>query len=226
MFKSSTFIFCLSTNLHIVKKGLLTFMIYSLSGTVTEKSSDYIVISCAGVGYYVSVPQRINAQLSPIGKDATIYTVMNVTENDVALFGFDDIESRKMFLLLTSVSGVGPKAGLAILSALNCAQIALALSSANYKAFTAANGVGPKLAQRIVLELKDKVGKGLVQSDTSGIQSGEFASAASDVSQAMAALMALGYTAGEANAALANIDTTLPTAEIIRLALQNIGKRG
>ncbi len=200
-------------------------MIYSLNGTITEKSSDYIVISCAGVGYFVSVPQRINAQLPPVGKETTIYTVMNVTENDVALFGFDNIDSRKMFLLLTSVSGVGPKAGLAILSALSCEQITLALSGANFKAFTAASGVGPKLAQRIVLELKDKVGKGLTQSDMQGALTGGNANIGNDFSQAMAALTGLGYTAAEASAALANIDQTLPVSEIIRIALQNIGKR-
>ncbi len=198
-------------------------MIYCLTGKIVEKSLDSAVIDCGGVGYLVSVPASTSAALAAVGQNTTVYTVMHTSENDISLYGFSDTETRSMFIMLTSVSGVGPKAGLAIVSALKCSQIVMAISAGDHKTFTAANGVGPKLAQRIVLELKDKVGKGLV--DTSGATIAVASAQASGSAQAMAALLGLGYTAAEAAAALADIDPTLPTAEMIRLALQNIGKR-
>lgn len=198
-------------------------MIYSLHGTLLEKTPDEAVIECGGVGYLVAIPSTAAGALPAIGETCTLYTYMNVTETDVALYGFADRESKQMFILLTSVSGVGPKAGLSILSVLSCQRILLAISGGDHKTFTAANGVGPKLAQRIVLELKDKVGKGLAGS----ISLSDFspaAPAAGSVGQAIAALTGLGYTGAEAAAALNGLDTALPTAELIRLALQSIGR--
>ena len=200
-------------------------MIYCLTGTLLEKTPDEAVISCAGVGYMVAIPSSTAGALPAVGQECTVYTYMNVTENDVALFGFADKESQSLFKTLTSVSGVGPKAGLAILSAMAPQNIVLAISAGDHKAFTVANGVGPKLAQRIVLELKDKVGKGMA----GGISLSDIASAASptatgSVAQAMAALTGLGYTGTEAATAVASIDASLPTAEIIRIALQGMGK--
>ncbi len=200
-------------------------MIYCLTGKLIEKSSDFAVISCGGVGYYVYIPSTTAGALGAVGEETTLYTHMNVTENDVSLYGFSDAQSRVLFLLLTSVSGVGPKVGLAILSALKNTQILTAVSSADHKSFTAANGVGPKLAQRIVLELKDKVAKHAYgNAIEQGIEIEHNTN--TNMAQAMAALTGLGYTAAQAASALADVDTTLPTSEIIRLALQSIGKRG
>ena len=200
-------------------------MIYCLTGTLLEKTPDEAIISCAGVGYMVSIPSSTAGALPAVGKECTVYTYMNVTENDVALFGFADKESQSLFKTLTSVSGVGPKAGLSILSSLAPQSIVLAISAGDHKAFTVANGVGPKLAQRIVLELKDKVGKGMAGginlSDLAAVSS---PGAAGSMAQAMAALTSLGYTGTEAATAVANIDASLPTAEIIRIALQSMGK--
>lgn len=131
-------------------------MIYSLTGKILKKTLDTVVISCAGVGYAVQVPLTTAESLPAPGREGTVYTVMNVTENDVSLYGFATEEQRSCFKMLTSVSGVGPKAGLAILSIMTPERVALAASSGDHKAFTKANGVGPKLAQRIALELKDK----------------------------------------------------------------------
>ena len=136
-------------------------MIYCLTGKILKKTLDTVVISCAGVGYAAQVPTTTAEALPAAGHEATLYTVLSVSENDVALYGFASEDQRACFKLLTSVSGVGPKAGLAILSILTPEKVALAASSGDHKAFTAASGVGPKLAQRIALELKDKVGKGL-----------------------------------------------------------------
>jgi Holliday junction DNA helicase RuvA len=197
-------------------------MIYSLTGKVLEKTLDRVVLSCAGVGYEVNLPAGVAGALAPVGGEATVYTCLNVSENDISLFGFPDPESRKIFLLLTGVSGVGPKVGLAILSVLSPKRIVLAISAADHKAFTAASGVGPKLAQRIVLELKDKVGKGLVGSVELGDLAVPAAVPAAGMAQAMAALAALGYTQSEAAAALNQLDASLPTEELIRQALRQM----
>lgn len=198
-------------------------MIYSLTGTLVEKTLNEVVIECGGIGYLVSVPVSSSGTLPAVGSKTTLYTYMNVTENDVALFGFTSLDERKMFKLLTGVSGVGPKVGLAILSALSPEAIVLAVSAKDHKAFTAANGVGPKLAQRLVLELKDKVAKGFEIGEISLGDVAQTAQATGGAAQAVAALVSLGYTQSEAAASVAKIDAALPVAEIIRLALQGMG---
>jgi holliday junction DNA helicase RuvA len=199
-------------------------MIYSLNGEVLEKTPDSVVIECGGVGYTAQIPQSASGAICAVGEKCRIYTFMNVSENDVSLYGFADKESRSMFMMLTSVSGVGPKAGLAILSAMQPEKIVLAISAGDHKAFTVANGVGPKLAQRIVLELKDKVGKGLANGISFSDIQASGAVPTGGVQQAVAALVSLGYTGTEAAQAISKIDASLPTAEIIRIALQAMGK--
>ena len=137
-------------------------MIYCLTGKIVKKSMNAVVLSCGGVGYYAQCPASVAGALPGVGKEATIYTVMSVTENDVSLYGFATEQQQACFEMLTAVSGVGPKVGLAILSVMEPDRVALAISAGDHKAFKAASGVGPKLAQRIVLELKDKVAKGFV----------------------------------------------------------------
>ena len=202
-------------------------MIYCLNGKLIKKTLDMVVISCAGVGYQVLVPASVAAALPAVGGEAMLYTMMNVTETDVTLFGFATEEQQTCFKMLTAVSGVGPKVGLAILNVLSPERIALAVSAGDHKAFTAANGVGPKLAQRITLELKDKVGKclaeGLSLGDVGGM--GAPAAAGGALSQAIAALTSLGYSAGEAAAAVAKLDESLPVEEMIKLALRGMARR-
>ena len=202
-------------------------MIYCLNGKIVKKSLDSVVVSCAGVGYMVQMPASAAGALPGVGGEATIYTVMNVTENDVSLFGFATEEQQTCFKMLTGVSGVGPKVGLAILSVMTPDKVALAISSGDHKAFKAASGVGPKLAQRITLELKDKVGKGLTDggitlSDVSAAAAGTGAA-----SQAISALVTLGYSQSEAALAISKLDASLPVEELIRLALRGMamGKR-
>lgn len=202
-------------------------MIYCLNGKLVKKTLDMVVISCAGVGYQVLVPASVAAALPAVGGEAMLYTMMNVTETDVTLFGFATEEQQTCFKMLTAVSGVGPKVGLAILNVLSPERIALAVSAGDHKAFTAANGVGPKLAQRITLELKDKVGKGLAEGlslgDVGGM--GTPAAAGGALSQAIAALTSLGYSASEAAAAVAKLDESLPVEEMIKLALRGMARR-
>ena len=202
-------------------------MIYCLSGKIVKKSMSAVVLSCGGVGYYAQCPASVAGALPGVGKEATLYTVMSVTENDVSLYGFATEEQQACFEMLTAVSGVGPKVGLAILSVMEPQRVALAISAGDHKAFKAANGVGPKLAQRIVLELKDKVAKGFVDGisleDVAGAASGEPASQSS--AQAIAALVSLGYSQSEAALAISKIDATLPVEEIIKLALRGMAGR-
>ena len=202
-------------------------MIYCLTGKIVKKSMSAVVLSCGGVGYYAQCPASVAGALPGVGKEATLYTVMSVTENDVSLYGFATEEQQACFEMLTAVSGVGPKVGLAILSVMEPQRVALAISAGDHKAFKAASGVGPKLAQRIVLELKDKVAKGFVD----GISLENVAGAASDApasqssAQAIAALVSLGYSQSEAALAISKIDATLPVEEIIKLALRGMAGR-
>ena len=198
-------------------------MIYCLTGKIIKKSLSAVVLSCGGVGYYTQCPASVAAALPGVGKEATLYTVMSVTENDVSLYGFATEEQQACFEMLTAVSGVGPKVGLAILSVMEPDRVALAISAGDHKAFKAASGVGPKLAQRIVLELKDKVAKGFVD----GISLEDVAGASADTpaSQAIAALVSLGYSQSEAALAISKIDATLPVEEIINLALRGMAGR-
>ena len=202
-------------------------MIYCLTGKIVKKSMSAVVLSCGGVGYYAQCPASVAGALPGVGKEATLYTVMSVTENDVSLYGFATEEQQACFEMLTAVSGVGPKVGLAILSVMEPQRVALAISAGDHKAFKAANGVGPKLAQRIVLELKDKVAKGFVDGisleDVAGAASGEPASQSS--AQAIAALVSMGYSQSEAALAISKIDATLPVEEIIKLALRGMAGR-
>ena len=202
-------------------------MIYCLTGKIVKKSMNAVVLSCGGVGYYAQCPASVAGALPGVGREATIYTVMSVTENDVSLYGFATEEQQACFEMLTAVSGVGPKVGLAILSVMEPQRVALAISAGDHKAFKAASGVGPKLAQRIVLELKDKVAKGFVD----GISLEDVAGASADTqasqgsSQAIAALVSLGYSQSEAALAVSKIDAALPVEEIIKLALRSMAGR-
>ena len=202
-------------------------MIYCLTGKIVKKSMNAVVLSCGGVGYYAQCPASVAGALPGVGQETTLYTVMSVTENDVSLYGFATEEQQACFEMLTAVSGVGPKVGLAILSVMEPQRVALAISAGDHKAFKAANGVGPKLAQRIVLELKDKVAKGFVDGisleDVAGAASGE--PATQSASQAIAALVSLGYSQSEAALAISKIDATLPVEEIIKLALRGMAGR-
>ena len=202
-------------------------MIYCLRGKIVKKNMNAVVLSCGGVGYYAQCPASVAGALPGVGKEATIYTVMSVTENDVSLYGFATEQQQACFEMLTAVSGVGPKVGLAILSVMEPDRVALAISAGDHKAFKAASGVGPKLAQRIVLELKDKVAKGFVD----GISLEDVAGASADTqasqgsSQAIAALVSLGYSQSEAALAVSKIDAALPVEEIIKLALRSMAGR-
>ena len=196
-------------------------MIHSLTGKVIEKSLDEVVISCGGVGFSVAVPQTAQGAIAPVGEQTTLYTCLNVKEDALDLYGFATKQEQRAFKILTTVSGVGPKAGLAILSALTPDRIALAVSAGDFKAFTAAQGVGPKLAQRIVLELKGK----FTDTTVGGVEIEDIShtvSAGGNVSQAVSALVALGYTQSQAAVAVSKLDADADVQTLIKQALKLI----
>lgn len=199
-------------------------MFYYLNGVVAEMEANLAVIDCGGVGYACATTNYTLSQLKK-GERAKLYTYMNVREDAVELFGFATQSELHSFKLLLGVSGVGPKAALSILSANTPANLAMAVVMGDEKALTAAPGIGKKIAQRIILELKDKLAK--EQPSFSGDTGAILPVAVPDdkVREAGAALAVLGYSASEVAAALKGIDMdALPLEEIIRQALKRMVK--
>ncbi len=199
-------------------------MIYSLNGILAENSNDTLVVVCGGIGFRVSVPLPTAAGAPAVGENCQLYTHFHVKEDGMELYGFLDKSSRSVFKMLISVSGVGPKAALSILSMMSVDKVLLAISASDHKAFTACQGIGPKTAQRLVLELKDKVGglaEGLSIEDVANVSS-MMPAATSATTQAVQALVALGYSQSEAASAIAKLDGTLSVEELVRGALQSM----
>ena len=199
-------------------------MFYYLNGVVAEMEANLAVIDCGGVGYACATTNYTLSQLKK-GERAKLYTYMNVREDAVELFGFATQSELHSFKLLLGGSGVGPKAALSILSANTPANLAMAVVMGDEKALTAAPGIGKKIAQRIILELKDKLAK--EQSSFSGESGAILPVAVPDdkTREAGAALAVLGYSASEVAAALKGIDMdALPLEEIIRQALKRMVK--
>lgn len=200
-------------------------MFYYLNGIVAAIEPNLAVIDCGGVGYACATTNYTLSQLKK-GERAKLYTYMNVREDAVDLFGFSSQSELHSFKLLLGVSGVGPKAALAILSTNTPANLAMAVVMGDEKALTAAPGIGKKIAQRIILELKDKLVKEQASfgPDTGG--SVPLTVLPNDkAKEAGAALAVLGYSGSEVAAALKGIDIdTLPLEEIIRQALKRMVK--
>ena len=201
-------------------------MYYYLSGTVAHIEPFLAVIDCGGGGYACRTT-RFTLSRIKTGEKAKLYTYLSVREDAMDLYGFSSQEERRLFQLLTSVSGVGPKAALAILSSSTPENLALSIITGDEKALTAAQGVGKKIAQRVILELKDKLAKGQSISAAGESISGPAVTVIpqNKLSEASAALAVLGYSQGEINTALKGIDIDAqPLEQIIRLALKNMVK--
>ncbi len=201
-------------------------MLYSVKGELIHLEPRVAVISCGGVGFRCQITMNTARQMPSIGSEAMLYTMMNVREDAIELFGFADQNELACFKQLTSISGVGPKVGISILSELSPERVALAVASGDYKALTKAAGVGPKLAQRIALELKDKVAAIGPAGDGMEIPAAVAVSASSSAAQAVDALTVLGFTAGEASAAVGKLDSALPVETLVRDALKMLARRG
>ena len=198
-------------------------MFYYVNGTVTELEAGLAVIDCGGVGYACATTNYTLSQLKK-GERAKLYTYLNVREDAMELFGFASQSELRSFKLLIGVSGVGPKAALSILSATTPQQLAMAVVMGDEKALTAAQGVGKKIAQRIILELKDKLAKEQGSFDA-GSGAAVLPVQSNKAGEAAAALAVLGYGSQEISAALKGIDMeALPLEEIIRQSLKKMVK--
>ncbi len=198
-------------------------MLYSVKGELIHLEPRVAVISCGGVGFRCMITMHTARQLPPLGQEAMLYTILNVREDALELFGFADQGELNCFKQLTSITGVGPKAGVAILSELSPEKVALAVASGDYRALTRAQGVGPKLAQRIVLEMKDKVGA-MPLNGSDGAPMGAVSMAAG-AEEAVKALTMLGFSVSEASAAVGRLDSALPVEELVRGALKMLARQ-
>ena len=196
-------------------------MISYVKGTVAYIGNDCIVVDNNGIGYNIQVSSS-TASAVVMEKEVQIYTYMNVKENELSLFGFLTKEELNMFNLLISVNGVGPKSAVAMLGALSPSQLALAIATEDIKALSVGQGIGKKIAQRIALELKDKVGADTITTGVELVQKVDVATG--ERAEALSALMALGFTQNEAeNAIKAVFVHGMATEEIISKALK-VGK--
>lgn len=200
-------------------------MFYYVQGTVAHTAPYLAVIDCGGVGYACRTTNRTLGTLT-LGKSAKLYTYLHVREDVFELYGFAKENELNCFQMLLGVSGVGPKAALAILSSNSPEELAMAIVSENTKALTCAPGIGKKIAQRIILELKDKLAKGQLGGGAGeSFAGGITVIPENKVSEATAALAVLGYGQGEIAAALKGIDLEgLKLEEIIKQALKKMVK--
>lgn len=201
-------------------------MIYHVNGILEYCEPGFCVIDCAGVGYKLNVSDNTyTAVVGHVGEKQKLLTYLQVREDGVELFGFKTNEELSAFKLLITVSGVGPKAAMAILSLLTPDRLSMAISSEDVKAIAKASGIGPKTAARVVLELKDKVVKlPFTTSDDAISVASVNVVKGSNLSEALDALVVLGYSRPEAQRALAGIDPKLDVAKIIPLALAKLMK--
>ncbi len=207
-------------------------MFYYISGKLAKLDAAFAVVDAGGIGFKMTVSKSTYYRLSGNGEndDVKLYTYMAVREDGTELFGFATEEELSAFKMLITVSGVGPKAAISILSTLTPEKLALAICTEDKKAISAANGIGPKTAARVILELKDKFNADRINNDsgtdilsdtdvTAGVN------ASSKLKDAQDALTVLGYSRSDAAKALSSIDTnTLELDDIIRLALKKLMK--
>ncbi|HET9850140.1 MAG TPA: Holliday junction branch migration protein RuvA [Candidatus Saccharimonadales bacterium] len=191
-------------------------MISTLKGKVAEKSLDGVVIDCGGVGYGVNVTFEDYGALED-GHEAKLYIYEHIRENTHELYGFRTMETKMLFEQLLSVNGVGPKMALSILSLASAGQVRQAIASGDTKFISQASGVGKRVAERVVVDLKDKVGL-IASDDAVGFLS---TPTGNPNDEALQGLVALGFSVADAAEALKNIDQKLPAPERIKQALKN-----
>ena len=201
-------------------------MIGKLTGILDSIYDGYVILDVGGVGYRVFCSAKTVAKLPTLGHTASMWIETQVREDHIHLFGFADATEQQAFNIVTTVQGVGARVALAILSALSASEMQMAVMTGDAKAFTRASGVGPKLATRIVTELKNKMGT-LGGNETMVVLSSAETASGGAMEEAISALVNLGYGKSEAGMAVATIVRQNPeakTAELIRLALKELGK--
>lgn len=199
-------------------------MLYYVSGTVTVLEPGLAVIDCGGIGYGCRVTAYTAAQLK-LNQPAKLFITESIREDAYDIYGFSSREEQRCYELLTTVNGVGPKAAMAILAA-GPQNFTLAVMTGDEKLLTAAQGVGKKIAQRIILELKDKIGGGSVELDFSGPAVTAAPAQGNNLAMANAALQELGYSPAEIATALKGVDPNTSTEDLIRHALRAMVMKG
>lgn len=201
-------------------------MIYNINGTLTAAEQTYAVVNCGGIGFRCNTTLTTLKSLGQTGSEVTLFTYLNVREDAMDLYGFFTLQELDCFKLLIAVSGIGPKAALAILSELTPDQLAVCIATGDAKALTKAQGVGKKIAERAVLELKDKMRS--VVSDPS-VSDAVAAVAGIDPqsgsAQAVEALVALGFPQSDASVAVSGLDAALSVDDMIRQGLKLLSRQ-
>jgi len=192
-------------------------MIASLKGKLESLGSDFAVINVGGIGLQVYMPTSTMSTLGSVGGDVKLYTHLHLREDNATVYGFVSTEELELFKALINVSGLGPRMALAMLSAMDIEQLTMAIATGNAELLTGIPGIGKKMANRLVLELKDKIGAGLITAPAVQL--------AEENADVLAALTSLGYSASEATRALASLprDQELSLEEKVKLALAYFG---
>ncbi len=199
-------------------------MINYIKGRLTYKGADFIVVENNGIGFKIFVSQNILAGLSY--GEVQIYTYMNVSENGISLYGFSSNEELNLFFKLITVSGVGPKSAIGLLSSLTPSDIIFAIIAEDVKTLSAGQGIGKKTAQRIILELRDKIsGDGGFDDSVTAADAGQMTTSNGETSDAIEALAALGFTRSEAAKAVSAVYVSgMTTEEILKASLKALSK--
>jgi Holliday junction DNA helicase RuvA len=192
-------------------------MIASLQGVLESIGGDYAIINVGGVGFRVYMPTSVLSSLGKVGEEVQIYTHLRVTDDDISLYGFGSADELTLFQTLIGVSGLGPRLALAMLSTLNVEQMTMAIATGSTDLLITVPGIGRKMASRLVLELKDRIGAGLIATPAAQV--------AQENTDVLAALTSLGYSVSEASRAVATLPmaSDLSVEERIKLALQYFG---
>ena len=198
-------------------------MFYSITGKIVYSDTSCVALDCSGVAFKCTVSLNTLKNIGRIGETATLYTHLSVREDALELFGFYDKREMDFFRLLIDVSGVGPKAAIAILSQNTPDGLALSIAAGDVKAITRAQGVGPKIAQRVILELKGKVSS-FAPSNNSAMDAGSVQqiNMGGNISEAVSALVSLGFSAADAAKALAGADPEMKIEDLIKLGLKKL----
>ena len=198
-------------------------MFYSVTGNIVHIDAAAVAVECGGVAFKCSVSVNTLKKAGALGSKTTLYTYLAVREDALELFGFSDTQELECFKLLIGISGVGPKAALAVLSEMTPDKLAMAVSSGDVKSVTKAQGVGPKIAQRIIMELKGKMTAVSSDSDE-GFDAAAVAESSDNANEAVSALQFLGYSRYEAAKAVSGLDKNMSVEDMIKKALAVLSK--
>lgn len=199
-------------------------MIYNIRGKLTYIDPQFAVIECGGVGFKCFTSLNTAGNVGKLGDEVNLFTHLSVREDAMDLYGFSTQTELDYFKLLITVSGVGPKAAIAVLSELSPDRLAVAIAAGDAKAITRANGVGKKTAERIVLELKDKMVNASTGEVSAAAASAVSAGETSASAEAVEALVALGYSQSDAAVVVGQMDKSLTVDEMIRLGLKQLSR--